>query len=146
MEENYDVLRKITNISQKFENTFFRDYFRSVDLPHGLNKTHFMCLFTLKYYGPSPMGFVSNALSLEKGSFTVVAKKLIEVGFIEKMSASDDKRSFIIKLTNEGDKFISKVRQQHIVYVDSKLERLTKPNLKEFNKILEKLDRITDIL
>lgn len=146
MEEIYDTLRKITNTSVKIENIFFKDYWRSIDLPYNLNKTHFMCMFTIKHYGPSSMGFISNELCLEKGSFTIVAKKLINVGYVTKETDPSDKRSYILKLTDEGDKFISKVREQHTIYVDSKLERLTKPELKEFIKSLEKIDSYTSKL
>lgn len=146
MEEHYDALRKIVNISTKFENIFFRDYYRSVELPYDLNKTHFSCMLMLKYYGPSSMGFISNLLSLEKGSFTIVSKKLIDVGFISKVNDDVDKRSYILALTNTGEDFMDKVRAEHKRYTDSKLERLNKPSLREFNKMLEKLDIITNEL
>ncbi len=87
-----------------------------------MGHSQIITLIILKIHGPMRMSYVSEKLNMEKGSFTPVAKRLYEMGYIEKCRDEKDKRSFILALTEEGEKLAQKTMDDHLVYIQNLID------------------------
>lgn len=81
-----------------------------------LNSTHYRALLYLFRSGPSCMHDVGRQIGLEAGSFTPVADRLIEEGFVERLADPEDRRRLLLRLTDFGEKrvviIIEKIRNR----------------------------------
>jgi DNA-binding MarR family transcriptional regulator len=68
----------------------------------GMNTTHVRTLVFLRMQGAAPMSKVARWLNLEKGSFTPVARHLIDCGLVECVQDETDRRRTLIRLTEAG--------------------------------------------
>jgi DNA-binding MarR family transcriptional regulator len=112
-----EYFSKLFNLNRDIGQIFFREFETIYNLPDSLNHTHMKTLMFLRFNGPSPMSHISTQLSLEKGSFTSVAHRLIETGYIEKQRAEGDKRIFLLNLTDKGKDFSIAFGDKHLEYV-----------------------------
>ncbi len=119
-----DDLHDIITIAPVINELFFKNFHRSIELPHSLNKTHMKTLFFVDFEGSCPMNLLSKKVNLEKGSFTPVAEKLINMGYLEKVKSPTDKRKIFLQLTPLGDELITNHRNMHLNYVRSILSKL----------------------
>ncbi|MTI66587.1 MAG: winged helix-turn-helix transcriptional regulator [Firmicutes bacterium] len=117
-------LHNILKIAPIINEIFFKSFHKSYEIPHGLNKTHIKTLLFLNFEGSCPMNLLSKKVNLEKGSFTPVAEKLINIGYLEKVKFPNDKRKSLLQLTPLGDEFITNHRNKHLSYVRSILSKL----------------------
>ncbi len=104
------------------EHVFFRSFFSRITDADGMGHSQIITLIILKIHGPMRMSYVSEKLNMEKGSFTPVAKRLYEMGYIEKCRDEKDKRSFILALTEEGEKLAQKTMDDHLVYIQNLID------------------------
>lgn len=141
-EENDEPIKKILDLKFATDVLFFKHFERSFELPSGLNFTHMKTLLTLNFHGPCSMSELSHLMILEKGSFTPVAAKLIEKGFIRKERSSDDKRVYKLARTETGCELAERFAAAHESYIYSVLDRLTEQEQNEYYRLVEDLNRI----
>ena len=67
-----------------------------------LNMTHVRTLVFLRLNGAAPMSTAARWLNLEKGSFTPVARRLMECGLVESVEDEADRRRTLLRLTPAG--------------------------------------------
>jgi DNA-binding MarR family transcriptional regulator len=84
---------------------------------HGLNSAKFDVLATLRRSGPpyglSP-GDLLTATMVTSGTMTNRIDQLEKAGLVERIQNPDDKRGFIISLTDKGFAVIDKVLNEHV--------------------------------
>lgn len=107
------------------ENVFFRKFLGQYDFEDGMNQSGTMAVMILFFHGKLPMKHVSEALNMEKGSFTPVANKLIKNGYINKTRDENDKRVYYLEVTEKGKTFAEKFGQEHVDYVNGLINALT---------------------
>ena len=71
------------------------------------------------------MSDISNKLGLEKNSFTPVAKLLLEKGYIDRTKDENDRRAYILTLTDKGNKRAKGFMDRHIGFMEGQLSQLT---------------------
>ncbi|WP_105614245.1 MarR family winged helix-turn-helix transcriptional regulator [Vallitalea okinawensis] len=120
-----ETLESILNLIPMVTDIFFKHFQFSSGLLNDLNKTHTRTLMILKFEGPSTMSVISHKVELEKGSFTPVANKLIQLGYIEKLQSSGDKRKSMLQLTEVGHTVAEKFHEEHTAYMHKQLNKLT---------------------
>lgn len=118
---------------------FFKGFDEEVALPEGLNPTHFKAAMMLKFHEPMTMTELSRRLTLEKGSFTPVAARLIDKGLVEKVQSEEDRRVYNLVLSAEGRKLTDWLRKAHWRYIQSMLERLSPEEQEEY---FDKMSRL----
>lgn len=109
---------------------------------HGLNGSNFDVLATLRRsgapYGLSPSDLMASTM-VTSGTMTNRIDQLVKAGLVERIPNSQDARSFVISLTNEGHVLIDRVLGDHVKTQARLTADLTKEDKKNLNLILKKL-------
>lgn len=135
-------LMLVYELSHKYRDTFIKDFEDNYETPEYLNKTHLRTLLYIKFEEKPKMSLISGKMGLEKGSFTPVAQKLIELGYITKNKTDKDKRKSILLLTEKGKKTANEYEKAHLEYLEEKLSAL-EPD--ERNSLMNALETVLDI-
>lgn len=142
------TLKSVFEIMPAIDHTLFSKYFKASHIVEGLNKTHTKTIMILRFEGPMPMSHISQKLSLEKGSFTSVTNKLIQLGYIKKVKSEKDRRVSLLSLTDEGIAYANKLHDGHLVFMEKQINKLTKKEKIAFessiNTLLESLEKINN--
>ena len=141
-----ETLRKVFDLMPKLENAFFSNYFKEHELDIDINKTHIRTIMMLLFEGDVPMSFVSQKLGLEKGSFTPVAKKLIDIGFIRKVKSEEDRRISLLSLTDDGHAFATRLRDGHHKFMLNEIEKLSIDDQVQFENALDTILSLLDVI
>ncbi len=137
-----DIKEKVKSVFDArwgMEQIFFREFAESIELDD-LNFTHIKSMMMLNFEGKCSMTTVSKRLQLEKGSFTPVAKKLIEYNYVEKEQNDQDKRSYSLKLSQKGKAFVDDFLEKHIEYIASRIDLLSSHEQNEYFSLIDRLN------
>ncbi len=137
---------KILQLKRDMSGLFFKAFFSLYSFPEGLNPTHLQTMIYLDHNGPSSMSQISHILQLEKGSFTPVAKKLIEKGYIEKKQSEKDKRIYELNLTPKGQDLVYHFKAEHMQYIDKTLSSISRKEQTEYFTLIEQIIKINSHL
>lgn len=96
---------RILELNYIIEDVFFKG-FQELDLPYKFSSSQIKTLINLDTDEDMTMSEVSKRLNIEKGSFTPVANKLIDIGCIEKKKSLEDKRISYLVLTDKGKEYV----------------------------------------
>lgn len=141
-----EAINHIFRVKGKYEQLFFKSFFNTFDFEDDLTHTHVIAMIILELDGPSRMSYISERLNLEKGSFTPVACRLIDLGYVIKVRDENDKRAYILRLTDKGQAFSQKFRAQHQVYIKGLLEQFNEADQQSFIRTIAELHRLIDVL
>jgi DNA-binding MarR family transcriptional regulator len=139
-----DTVISLFELRFSIENVFFRAHMKQYDFPKGINQTHMKALLMLRHCGAQSMSELSKKLNLEKGSFTPVANKLIEEGFVFKERNENDKRVYILSLTELGTRTANKFKSDHLEFIKKYLEQLSEKEKKELDEALVTVTNIVE--
>lgn len=139
-----DTVVSLFELRFSIENVFFREHMKQYKFPEGINHTHMKALLTLRVWGEQSMSDLSKKLNLEKGSFTPVAQKLIEEGYIVKERSKKDKRVYNLSLTKLGTETANKFKSDHLLFIKKYLEQLTEEEKKELDSALVTVSNVVD--
>ena len=132
----------IFRLKRDMSEIFFKAFFHSHQFPEGLNPTLMQTMIYLDILGPCPMTRISQILQLEKGSFTPVARRLVDLGYVVKSRNQDDKRIFELQLTPEGEELVQEFKKDHWDFIHKSLGVIPKEEQKEYFSLLDKLNTI----
>lgn len=127
----------VYELSHTYRDAFIKEFEDSYDLPGNLNKTHLRTLLYIKFEESPKMSLISGQMGLEKGSFTPVAQKLMELGYITKNKTDRDRRKSILLLTEKGKKAAKEYEKAHLEFLEIKLSSLSDEERDELNTSLE---------
>jgi DNA-binding MarR family transcriptional regulator len=117
-------LNLIFELSHIFRDVFVRDFLADYPAPEGLNRTHLRTMLFIWFANNPKMSEISGNMGLEKGSFTPVAQKLLNLGYISKSKTDKDRRKSILNLTEKGKQLTTEYYNAHAKYIYDKLELL----------------------
>ncbi len=140
--EDPGELWNIFRLKRDISEIYFRSFFQEYRFPEGLNSTHLQTMIYLDILGTSPMTRISQILQLEKGSFTPVARKLTDMGYLKKDRAADDKRVYQLGLTPSGESLVKDFKEKHWAYIRRNLSQLPEAEQDEYFSLMEKLNTI----
>lgn len=124
------------------EDIFFKDFAKLYETPDEINMTQMRTMVILSIHGPMAMSVLSKIMLLEKGSFTPIAKKLIKLSYLEKISDETDKRKSLLKVTEKGSKLAEDYKSSHIKYIRKVLSKLTKEEQEVYLKHIDIVNSI----
>jgi DNA-binding MarR family transcriptional regulator len=87
------------------------------------------------------MGELAEALTLSRGGITKLVDRLVSAGYVERVSCTEDRRSFQAELTPGGDDLLEEMRTVYREELDRHLATLTE---KEAEMLAATLGKITD--
>jgi len=85
------------------------------------------------------LGEVADFLGITAPSVTSIINHLYRHGLITKKQSSVDRRSFDVSLTKKGKVYLKEEMERGIEYMVMILDLLNQKDLKDFNRILQKL-------
>jgi len=121
-----------------FSHAFFEGHGEAFGDLEGLNTTHVHAVVFMKIHGPSPMSAVARFLGLEKGSFTPIANRLLEWGFVTREVDPEDRRRQVLRLTDPGREFAERLRERRGARFREQVGKLTKAERRQFFQALER--------
>jgi MarR family 2-MHQ and catechol resistance regulon transcriptional repressor len=80
---------------------------------HNLSKNQFEVLEALYHMGDLKIGELTKLIMSTPGNITVVLKNLKREDFIDVLKNDDDKRSFVLSITDKGKNKISSMFDEH---------------------------------
>lgn len=107
----------------------------------GLNTSEFGVLEMLYHKGEQPVQKVAEKILVTSGTITYVINKLEKKELVVRKKSEKDKRIFYINLTEEGEKLISEIFDDHKQFIDKLFNGLDNKYKKELLKNLLKLRR-----
>lgn len=134
---NENELKMILESIHLCNSTFF-DKKQIKSLSDELGFPHIKTIMMLSFHKGGSMTCVSDWVELEKGSFTPVANRLVELGYVEKKSCTDRRKARLI-LTEKGEAFAQAVKQKHLEVLKNKLSAFTDKEYKDFLRALSAL-------
>ncbi len=139
----YNGFKNILELRSIIENAYFRAFEESTDFPANLNHTHVRAMIFLKFQGEQPMSAVSYKLNMEKGSFTPVANHLLRLGYIEKLPNPRDKRVYLLRLLESGEKLMNEVIAKHNIFAKKMLDKLTEEERSSYFAAIDLINELT---
>lgn len=109
----------ILKLNWTISHNLFKKFMKDFDLPDGINPTHGIAMMILHHNDSMSMSQLSTALNLEKGSFTTVANKLLNNGYIQSKRCASDKRKYLLSLTPKGQEFTNSFRSEHSKFINN---------------------------
>ncbi|KHD44739.1 MarR family winged helix-turn-helix transcriptional regulator [Streptococcus hongkongensis] len=107
-----------------------------------LTQTQFAVLDLLNAKGTMKIGELINSILATSGNMTVVIKNMEKKGWVERISCPNDKRSFLVSLTQEGRSVIDKALPNHIAFVEEAFSVLTEEEQGQLIKLLKKFKNL----
>ncbi|SIT00893.1 MarR family winged helix-turn-helix transcriptional regulator [Salimicrobium salexigens] len=109
-----------------------------------LHPTHLHILHMVEQDGPLPMKTVAEKLSIKKSNLSPLVGKLIEHGLLEKKKYEKDRRVTLIRLTGEGEAFLSNKKHYMKDKMRERLESLTREERETLHNTFSNLAVILD--
>jgi len=127
----------IYELSHTYRDAFIKEFEDNYEVPDNLNKTHLRTLMYINFEEKPKMSLISGKMGLEKGSFTPVAQKLMELGYITKNKTDRDRRKSILLLTDKGKKAVDAYENAHIEFLEEKMSELSDTEQSELQSSLK---------
>ena len=105
----------------------------------------FVLLFFL---AQNPKGISPTELAkmagVTKATVTGLSEGLVKAGFVKRVFAESDRRSFTLKLTTKGKNVTQKLLREHGIWICSLFEKFHETNLEQFESLLSVVWKQTD--
>lgn len=113
--------------------------------PHGLTTSHLNIMTVLHRANRSlTMGELGHAVSVRPANLTGVVDALVRRGFVERLSNPEDRRSYLIANTEEGEAFLSGFLPGHWRYLEALTSGLSNDERIQLAGLLERLRESVD--
>lgn len=145
--ESLLIIKEFSNVLQEFDNKTSKFIDEQLNTT-GLVRTHFRILHELVERKELSMSSLSKILNVTKPNITVLTDKLVKLGYVERISSSQDRRVFLIRVTDEGKNFLSKSAEKlinistHLLNnLDNEDIALIKQTTQNMRKLLSKFNK-----
>lgn len=105
---------------------------------HGLTVTQFGVLDFLYSKGKQRIAALLDGLLATSGNMTLVLKNMEKKGWIVRQQCPNDKRAFLIDLTDEGRNLFERVLPEHLTSVRQAMSIFTDEELEQLASLLKK--------
>ena len=89
-----------------------------------LTREQLRVMFLLSFKGRSSPGEVAASFGVPKANVTSIIDRLVEKGLISRQENPDDRRSYILSLTEEGKSQVERLREIGVAKIKGVLERM----------------------
>jgi MarR family 2-MHQ and catechol resistance regulon transcriptional repressor len=107
----------------------------------GMCFSDFQILELLLHKGPLPVNVIGTKIGLTSGSMTTAIDRLTTRGLVERTGDTEDRRTRLVHLTEEGRKLIRAAFARHRIDMDRVLSVLTEPEKDTAIRLLKKLGK-----
>lgn len=118
-------------------------YHKDYDIEPALNKSQQKALFIIKKQGKIIPSVLGRAMDMQKGSLTTLVDSLVEYGFINRESGTEDRRKLWLFLTPEGEEYIS-ILMDNFQKEFARIFEGVSPG--DISKMIESIDYVKNVL
>ena len=122
-----------------------RKAFRTIDAKvsesfkaHHLTPTQFGVLDVLYAKGPMKIAELLDSILATSGNMTVVIRNMEKKGWVTRTTCPNDKRSYLVELTDQGRCVIESALPLHIAKIEEVFSVLTEKEQEELIRLLKK--------
>jgi len=120
-------------------------YFEENGRESGLTPGESHMLAYLRVYQPAAVSELHRVFGTKRSTLTSQLDRLEKRGHITRATAPDDRRSFLIALTSEGNATAERI-QKHTASLERRIgTRVTASDIEGFNAVLEAISQATAI-
>lgn len=123
---------KIFELNYSITNTFFDDFTTIFQTKEKLTESQIKALIFISMFKNSTMTEISHRLNIEKGSFTPIAKRLIGLGYIQRVPSDEDRRVSYLVLTEKGEVLMKTFQTALHEAFEERLSTLTEDELETY--------------
>lgn len=116
----------------------FMKVFHSIEMP----RQQMELLFKVSKMDEMPASFYSTFMQIPKSNITVISNKLVEEGFIVRLSDPKDRRVILFKITEKGKGYIEDYTYKVKCEMVSKLEEYSDKDVKRLEDIVTEMNEI----
>ncbi len=109
-----------------------------------ITPAQFDVLQVLFFNGEKRMSDISRWLGITKSTTTGLVKRLIDADLVERRRSEQDRRSFIIDISDSGRTLIEKVIDRRVEYLKSVMTEIKSDQVKALEVIVQNLLEIMD--
>jgi MarR family 2-MHQ and catechol resistance regulon transcriptional repressor len=107
---------------------------------YGLTVSQFGIIETLGHLGPMKIGEMCSKKLTTGGNMTVVVDNLEKLGLVERSKDKDDRRAYIVRLTQKGEEKFKEMFPKHAYFVEQLVwSALTEKEIMNLSELLKKL-------
>ena len=117
-----------------------------IELDKPINRTQRKVLIVIDRLPGVTMTQISQMTGLEKGSFTAVADKLIDLGLVQRERDPQDRRKVLLRPTPQGASITRQLIQNAESHLETKLSRLNESERKDLMDAFGVFARFVDRL
>lgn len=128
------TMRELARTYQAFSN-YSDSHIREM----GLTPCQFDVIASLGNTDGMSMKDLAEATLVTKGTLTGIVDRLEKKGVVRREVPPENRRSFTVVLTPDGEALFETAFPKHIDYLQERFERLTPEELKQLQGLLEKL-------
>lgn len=99
-------------------------------------------LFFVSSEGEKPMSYYGSKLMISKPNLTVLADKLIEEGYLQRILSPADRRMVLLKMTEKGEGFFDNQRKKVTELMLEKLEDFNDLEIERLNELFSEIKSI----
>ncbi len=107
---------------------------------YGLTTPQFGIIETLGHLGPMKIGEMCSKKLTTGGNMTVVIDNLEKLGLVERLKDPDDRRAYIVRLTEKGEVKFGEMFPSHATFVEEVVwPALSEEEISTLSELLKKL-------
>jgi DNA-binding MarR family transcriptional regulator len=107
--------------------------------PHGLNLVQFNVISVLHRAGaPMTMGDLAQAVSVRPANLTSVIDGLVKRRLVDRELNPDDRRSFLVRVSQAGEEFLAEFLPDHWAYLDALAGGLSPRQRTQLSRLLDR--------
>jgi len=106
---------------------------------YNISMENFITLELLYSKGPQTVQRISELLSIPSGSITYVINKLEKKELVERKQHPEDKRAYLIALTDQGRTLFDEIFPEHVNMISRSLSFVTADEKEQLIELLKKI-------
>lgn len=99
----------------------------------------------LRSYAPAPIGELVRVFGIKQSTFTSLLDRLEEAGLVRREVNPDDRRSFLIHLTADGEELAERINRSLLAFEDEIRERVGPRDVEGFHAVMEAIEEVTRV-
>ncbi|TYQ16002.1 UNVERIFIED_CONTAM: MarR family transcriptional regulator [Acetivibrio alkalicellulosi] len=108
----------------------------------GITRLQMELLYYLKLEGGKPMNYYGNRMMVSRPNLTVLADKMIDEGFVERITDEKDRRVIILKITEKGNDFLDGEMNKFNQHLLKKISIFSDEDIKRLSELMEETREI----
>lgn len=110
-----------------------------------LGPTEGHLLTYLRSYAPAPIGELVRVFGIKQSTFTSMLDRLEKAGFIRRALNPDDRRSFLIHLTDAGRELAERSNERLLELEDAIRSRVSARDVEGFQAVMRAVEEVTQV-